>query len=223
MLPFGKWDSFEACVVDIMKQNPDYDEETAKATCGKLKAELEGKIPWQGTVKLEGKKVKGQALHPIKTFHPGEWPELRVYLEEELKKSAETLTGKPFGVDHLRLLPEPNRITRAWWENDAINFEGEVDDQTAQMIGSNGLPVSVEYNWDILQNMNGVAPKGIEFTSLHFLKNFEPGDPKAYAELAEAIFNKLKEAKKAKEQATAEPSLYEAVIFELKRRGVLLG
>jgi hypothetical protein len=219
LLPFGKWADFDACVTDIMKQNPDYDEETAKATCGKLKAQLEGKIPWQGTVKtVEGNKVVGQALHPIKTYHPGEWPELRVYLEEELKRSAETLSGKPFGVDHLSLLPEPNRITRAWWENDAINYEGEVDDTTAEMIRKGEIKgVSVEYDWDILQNVNGVAPKGIEFTSLHFLKNFEPGDPSAYAQLLEAIITKLKEAKQknlpttpnkvvVKEQASAEPN-----------------
>ena len=208
-MPFGKWADFEACVADIRKQNPDYDEETAKKVCGKLKAELEGKIPWQGTVKpVEGNRVAGQALHPIKTYHPGEWPELRVYLEDELKKSAETLSGKPFGIDHLSLLPKPNQITRAWCEHDAINFEGEVDDKTAEMIRKGEITgVSVEYDWDILQNVNGVAPKGIEFTSLHFLKNFEPGDPSAYAELLEAIITKLKEAKqKVKEQASAEPN-----------------
>jgi hypothetical protein len=202
-----------------MKQNPDYDKETAKATCGKLKAQLEGKIPWQGTVKpVEGNRVAGQALHPIKTYHPGEWPELRVYLEDELKKSAETLSGKPFGIDHLSLLPQPNQITRAWWENDAINYEGQVDDTTAEMIRKGEIKgVSVEYDWDILQNVNGVAPKGIEFTSLHFLKNFEAGDPSAYAELLEAIIIKLKEAKQknttttpnmvvVKEQTSAEPN-----------------
>ena len=218
-MPFGKWADFDACVADIMKQNPDYDEETAKATCGKLKAQLEGKILWQGTVKpVEGNRVAGQALHPIKTYHPGEWPELRVYLEDELKKSAETLSGKPFGIDHLSLLPQPNQITRAWWENDAINYEGEVDDTTAEMIRKGEIKgVSVEYDWDILQNVNGVAPKGIEFTSLHFLKNFEPGDPSAYAQLLEAIIIKLKEAKQknlpttpnkvvVKEQASAEPN-----------------
>jgi RNAse (barnase) inhibitor barstar len=151
-------------------------------------------VPWRGSISIEGKKVVGQALHPIKTYHPNEWPQVRVYLEEELKKSAGTLTGKPFGIDHLYLLPEPNRITRAWWENDAINFEGEVDDQIAQMISKNEIKgVSVEYDWDVLQKANGVAPRGIEFTSLHFLKNFEPGDPDAYVKVLEGVIKKLKE------------------------------
>jgi len=158
-------------------------------------------------------RVHGQALHPIKTYHPGEWPEVRVYLEEELKKSAETLSGKPFGLDHLYLLSAPNRVTRAWWENDAINFEGEVDDTIRSMLEKGEIKgVSVEYDWDILQNMNGVAPRGMEFTSLHFLKHFQPGDPKAYAQVYEAVIKRLKEArskiKPVKEQAEPQEFIY---------------
>jgi hypothetical protein len=163
-------------------------------------------------------RVYGQALHPIKTYHPGEWPEVRVYLEEELKKSAETLTGKPFGVDHLYLLSEPNKVTRSWWENDAIHFEGEVDDDVKRMIENGEIKgVSVEYDWDILQNMDGVAPKGLEFTSLHFLKHFQPGDQKAFAAVYEAIIQRLKEAKASvarhvaqsvKEQAEPQEFIY---------------
>lgn len=42
-MPFGKWPSFQACVVDMMGEPNNYDKETAEATCGKLKKRLEGK------------------------------------------------------------------------------------------------------------------------------------------------------------------------------------
>lgn len=41
--PFGHWETFDDCVAEIMDKNPEYDEETAKATCGKIKAETESK------------------------------------------------------------------------------------------------------------------------------------------------------------------------------------
>lgn len=218
---------FERCVEEVMAGGKE--KGSAFAICTES-FQNAGKPIWEGekptrqlyymfgefTFQPGTNRVHGQALHPIKTYHPGEWPEVRVYLEEELKKSAETLSGKPFGLDHLYLLSAPNRVTRAWWENDAINFEGEVDDSVKQMIEKGEIKgVSVEYDWDILQNMNGVAPRGMEFTSLHFLKHFQPGDPQAYAKVYEAIIKRLKEAKSsgkqqqvAKEQAEPQEFIY---------------
>jgi len=34
--PFGKWETFEECVKEIMKENPDYTREQAEGTCGKI-------------------------------------------------------------------------------------------------------------------------------------------------------------------------------------------
>ena len=58
---------------------------------------------------VAGVLIRGRALHPIKTYHPEEWPEVRVYLEEELAASAPTLAGKPLLIDHFQQLPPPRR------------------------------------------------------------------------------------------------------------------
>jgi len=42
-MPFGKWESFDACVKE-MQEKEGYDEETAKKVCGRLKAQLENVI-----------------------------------------------------------------------------------------------------------------------------------------------------------------------------------
>ena len=34
--PFGKWETFEECVKEIMRENPDYTREQAEGTCGKI-------------------------------------------------------------------------------------------------------------------------------------------------------------------------------------------
>jgi len=145
----------------------------------------------------EARRVWGHAIHPLKTYHPNEWPELRVYLREELKKAAESLVGKPFGVDHLYLLPPPNRIYRAYWdeEKDAVYFEGLVDEEVAERILHGEFKgVSIELNWERpggkLEYVDGVAPRNFEFTSLHFLKRFPPGDPKAFVRLWEAVLRR---------------------------------
>jgi len=161
----------------------------------------------------EARRVWGHAIHPLKTYHPNEWPELRVYLKEELKKAAETLVGKPFGVDHLYLLPPPNRIHKAYWdeEHDAVYFEGIVDEEIAERILSGDFKgVSIELNWERpggkLEYVNGVAPRNFEFTSLHFLKRFPPGDPKAFVKLWEAI---LREKTREENSSTNPTSLKE--------------
>ena len=38
---FGHWKDFADCVSDIREKNPSYSEEQVRATCGKLKANLE--------------------------------------------------------------------------------------------------------------------------------------------------------------------------------------
>jgi len=159
-------------------------------------------------------KVYGHAIHPIKTYHPNEWPEMRVYLEEELKKAAPTLVGKPFGIDHITDLPYT--ISHAEWDDEAnaIYYEGYVGPEIAQMIKDGKVKgVSIELDWEIpggkLEYVNGIAPRNFVFTGLDFIVNFEPGDPQAWVKLAEAAWRKyisdfkitLKEAKKpVKEQ-----------------------
>ena len=40
-MPFGHWKDFDSCLADIREKNPSYSEEQVRATCGKLKANLE--------------------------------------------------------------------------------------------------------------------------------------------------------------------------------------
>lgn len=41
IMPFGKWENFNECVLDMQEQG--YDEETAKKICGTLERELKRK------------------------------------------------------------------------------------------------------------------------------------------------------------------------------------
>jgi len=191
-----------------------YDEETAKKACGKLQIQL-GKesFSWVGDIKPFGKFIRGKALHPLKTVHPEEWPSVRVYLEEELQKSAHTLAGKPLLIDHTR--PLRGKVLSAEYENGAIEYIAKLDDQnTLDKIQNDKIRhCSVEFEWKTLENVNGVAPRGINFTALSLLENFLPGDPLSSVEVWEAIVRRLKEAKNVrrdvhmKEQAEAQEFL----------------
>jgi len=199
-------EEFDRCVQQVMEQGHEKGSAIAICTTTFQKAGKQihigeaANVPtcyyMQGPVYYggfsEGKhKVYGQAIHPMKTVHPDEDIPERVYLEEELRKAAETLTGKHFGLDHWRILPEPNVITKSYWKDGAVHFEGTVDDEIAELIKNNGLKgVSVEVDWmrpgGSLEWVNGVAPKNFELSNLHFLRYFNPGDPKAFVRVAEA-------------------------------------
>ncbi|MDH5690060.1 MAG: hypothetical protein OEY81_01345, partial [Candidatus Bathyarchaeota archaeon] len=142
----------------------------------------------------------------IKTVHPEEWPGVRVYLEEELQKSAGTLAGKPLLLDHSMLIN--GEVTGAEYEDGAIEYVAKVGDPRILDLIKSGVikHCSVEFEWKSLEHVNGVAPRGITFTGLSLLKNFAPGDPLSTVEVWEAIVKRLKEGMStAKEQATGEP------------------
>lgn len=170
---------------------------------------------WMGTVEAPRENlVKGEALHPVKTYHPEEWPEVRVYLEEELAKSAETLMGKPLLLDHYLVLPPPNRVVYAAYGDGGLEYVAEVDDEVARMV-RDGLirHCSVEFDWERLERLDGVAPRGIEFTGLSLLKDIEPGDPRTTVELWEGILRHLRGEEKmvAQEMQTERPTLHERI------------
>ncbi|RLC71306.1 MAG: hypothetical protein DRI26_05400 [Chloroflexi bacterium] len=194
-MPFGKWKDFNDCVQDMISQG--HDEESARKICGALQARL-GKesFSWVGDIKPHEKNlIRGQALHPIKTFHPEEWPSVRIYLEEELQKAAHTLAGAPLLLDHI--IPIDGKVLGAHYEDGAIEYIAEINDpQILDLIRKGEIKhCSVEYDWSSLENVNGVAPKGLQFTGLALLKNFQPGDPETTVEPWEMIISKLKEAK----------------------------
>ena len=47
--PFSDYPNFEACVMDIMKKNPEYTREQAEGTCAKIEKQATGKYPSQET------------------------------------------------------------------------------------------------------------------------------------------------------------------------------
>jgi len=157
---------------------------------------------WVGDIKAvpgDQNLIRGEALHPLKTLHPDEWPGVRVYLEEELQKSAHTLADKSLLLDHSVLLD--GKVTGAQYEDGAIEYVAQLNDpRILDLIKTGDIKhCSVEFEWESLENLNGgVAPKGINFTGLSLLKNFAPGDPLSTVELVEVwegIVQHLKEAK----------------------------
>jgi hypothetical protein len=48
--------------------------------------------------------IRDQALHPLRTVHPEEWPEVRECLEKKLEKSVHTMVGVPLVLDHCQVL-----------------------------------------------------------------------------------------------------------------------
>ncbi len=166
---------------------------------------------WAGSIKnipQTRNLIRGKALHPIRTIHPQEWPEIRTYLEEELQKSAHTLQGTPLILDHIQ--PINGKVLGAEYEDGAIEYVAQLDDQQTLNQITNGTikHCSVEFEWKTLEKLNGVAPRGIKFTGLSLLKNFQPGDPQTTVEVWEAIIKKLKEAK---EQATPQEFIFHQI------------
>jgi len=160
---------------------------------------------WFGEIKQTTEShnlIQGKALHPIRTVHPEEWPEMREYLEEELSKSAHTLVGKPLFLDHHRLLQ--GKVLSAQYGDGAIEYVAKLADrEILDKIRQGEIRhCSVEFEWGSLERVNGFSPRNITFTGLSLLENFEPGDPFTTVEVWEALIAKLKEAK----QTSAEPN-----------------
>jgi hypothetical protein len=197
---------FEGCINRVMKQG--HEKGSAFAICTDAfekakkpifvgESEVEKLHLFSESIKLEGHKVSGVCIHPKRIFHPED--ELtHVYLKEELKKAAPTLTGKPFGIDHMYVLPPPNIVTRSWYDSteDGVAYEGVVDDEIAQKIANKEFKgVSIELSWlrpgGKVEFMNGVAPRNFELTSVHLLRQFPPGDREAYIKFWNAITEQL--------------------------------
>jgi len=197
---------FEDCVKQVMKQG--HEKGSAFAICttafqraGKPiyvgESESQKLYLFSESVKLEGCKVSGVCVHPKRIFHPEEGLE-HVYLKEELGKAAPTLIGKPFGIDHLYVLPPPNVITNSWYDpaENGVAYEGLVDNEIADKIRNKEFKgVSIELNWlrpgGKVEFMNGVAPRNFELTSVHLLRKFPPGDTDAFIRFWNAVMEQL--------------------------------
>jgi hypothetical protein len=123
-----------------------------------------------------------------------------VYLEEELKKAAGSMTGAPLLLDHV--YPVDGEVLDAWYADGAVEYVAELDDSKFFSMINDGTikHCGVEYEWNNLKKVNGVAPQGITFTGLALLRNYEPGDPEAIVQVWEAVVKRLKEASSAKNE-----------------------
>lgn len=210
-MPFGKWRNFDDCVADFIRQGKT--EEQAKRICGALQARLEAEAAgrmfnWEGEISpWKGSLIHGKAIHPVKTVHPEEWPGLRVYLEEELRKAAGSLVGAPLLLDHIH--PLDGEVLHARYVDGAVEYIARLDDPQVLSWVKDGTikHCSVEYVWDSLERVNGVAPRGITFTGLALLKEYEPGDPETTVQTWEAIVERLKEAAEAASSSNVEKDL----------------
>jgi hypothetical protein len=194
-----EYTSFEACVA------ANQDKDDPAAYCASIcQGGESSKLPFKffffaEAFKLDGNVVSGVAIHPKLIWHPESGVDFKAkhdYLKEELKKAAESLKGKPFGEDHLRLLPSPNVMTEGHWDEqqNGVAFKGIVSDDVAQKIRNKEYKgISVEIDWKkpgkyvMLEKTNGTAPRNFDFTSVHFLRRFPPGDKEAYVKLMEGI------------------------------------
>lgn len=197
---------FETCIKNVMKQG--HEKGSAFAICTTTfekaqkpifvgESESQKLHLFSESIKVKGHKVSGVAIHPKRIFHPEEGVE-HVYLREELENAAPTLIGKPFGIDHMYVLPPPNVITNAWYDpaEDGVAFEGTVDDQIVEQISNKAFKgLSIELNWlrpgGRVEFANGVVPRNFELTSVHLLRNFPPGDKDAYIKFWNAIMEQL--------------------------------
>jgi len=219
-MPFGKWSSFDDCVRDFVSKGKS--EERAKRICGALKARLEERstgrfFSWEGEVAPQrGNLIVGRAIHPMKTFHSEEWPGVRVYLEEELRKAAGSLIGAPLLLDHV--YPLDGEVLEASYVDGAVEYVADLRSEEVLGWVRDGTisHCSVEYEWENLERVDGVAPRGITFTGLSLLKEYEPGDRETTVAVWEAIVKRLREAaessvKRRTEESPAVEAALEAV------------
>jgi len=204
----------------LFEKNKDWTLQKAKEWFEKHQRQSKESFKWYGEIKHTPEahnRIHGKALHPIRTVHPEEWPQVREYLEDELRRSAHTLVGKPLILNHHR--PLQGEVLTAEYKDSAIEYVAKLDDQEVlDKIGQGKINhCSVEFEWGSLERVNGFSPRNITFTGLSLLENFEPGDPYTTVEVWEAIIAKLKEARQnntmttpnmvvVKEQTSAEPN-----------------
>lgn len=179
----------------VEKKEKDPDIHAAKAAWSVVKKN-EGRLYlFCNSLMLEGKKVHGVAIHPMATYHPYEWPKVRVYLDDYLERAAPSAVGKPFMLDHTRSLSAENKITKNVWnrEKAQVEYEGDVSDEVANMIESGkikGVSVGLDFTkpgGGMLVTERGVIPYAFGFEEYSFLQDMEPGDPQAWVSLCEAM------------------------------------
>mgnify|MGYP000097141582 CR=1 FL=1 len=112
---------------------------------------------------------------------------LRLYLADELRKAADSLTGRPIYIEHVSADRAIGKVLRAWWDEGerAIRFEAEIyDGDVADKIRAGLIKhVSVAADYELLEPFDGVVPYGLSFQELSLVA--VPGVPEANIEIIE--------------------------------------
>ncbi len=134
----------------------------------------------------------------------------RLYLAEELRKAAETLTGKPIYMEHVSADRAVGKVLRAWWDDEekAVKFEAEIyDPDVAEKIRKGIIShVSIAADYELLEPFDGEVPHGLRFRELSLVA--VPGVPGADIEVVEKLLEKLEEGFELRAKRIAES--YEA-------------
>jgi hypothetical protein len=153
-------------------------------------------------------RITGEAIHPCQTYHPGEWCEVRQYVEPFLERAAHSMVGKPLVIDHDegrygRKLSVDNMITQAHWDpaKSAVVFEAEITEEVYRLFQCGELKpkVSVGVNWQkpgggVIVGGNGqLIPYAFDFSELSLIsQTAEPGDPLTNLQIWECVINEAK-------------------------------
>ncbi|MCD6443649.1 phage major capsid protein [Candidatus Bathyarchaeota archaeon] len=134
-------------------------------------------------------RIKGVALKA------GVSRNLNVYVEEELKRAAETLRGKPVYYEHVSADRAVGKVVDAWWDEEqkAIMYLAEIyDEETADKIRLGLIrKVSVALDYEVIEPVDGKLPKGIEFRELSLVA--VPGVPETSIEVVERLSKPVEE------------------------------
>ena len=166
-------------------------------------------------VSKNGKRIiAGTAIHPIKTYHPNEWPHLRNYIEPCLERATPTLVGKPLLLNHEGKALDGCIVIEAIWnrEKAQLEYKAEVTEDIVNLIRTGAIKhVSVGVDWvhspdandipfggGVIATPDGVIPFNFSFDELSLVTTeYQPGDPMSTVELWETLTETIKTAKPA--------------------------
>jgi len=120
-----------------------------------------------------------------------------IYLEEELKRAAPTLIGKPVYIEHVSADKAIGKVINAWWDENekAIMYEAEIYDEEIIEKIKHGLikHVSIAADYKVLSyTPEGRLPRGLEFYELSLVA--VPGIPETNIQVIERLEAKIMES-----------------------------
>ena len=164
----------------------------------------EEKFKWLMEFKVSEKfvdkplKITGIAIKATKSRNNN------IYLEEELRKAAPSLIGKPVYIEHVSADKAIGKVVNAWWDESekAIMYEAEIYDEDIIEKIRKGLikHVSIAADYKVLTyTPEGRLPKGLEFYELSLVA--VPGIPETNIQIIEKLEAKIMESLKAENTA----------------------